>query len=253
MIKEYKTILITGASSGLGKELAIQYAKSGITLCLISRNEKNLLETVSICENKGAKVLSKKIDIKDKNGMNEWISALNRLRNIDLVIANAGISAGTCNGVESKEQVYDIFETNIMGVLNTIEPIIPSMIKRKSGQIALISSMSSFIGMSSCPAYSSSKACITAYGEGLRGFLKQYNIGVSIVCPGFIKTPLTDKNKFYMPMIISAEKAAFKIIKGIQKNKGMIAFPFIIYLIMKFLRFLPFSWSNYIMSLLPKK
>ena len=253
MKKEYKTILITGASSGLGRELAIQYANTGITLFLTARNKKRLLETVVSCETKGASVLSKDIDVKNKKELKDWILECDKLKNIDLIIANAGISAGTSNGTESEEQVYDIYETNILGVLNTIEPIIPVMQARKNGQIALISSMSSFIGMASCPAYSSSKACITSYGEGLRGYLKDYNIGVSIVCPGFIKTPLTDKNKFVMPFIMSTEKASKKIIKGISKNKGMIAFPFIMYFVLKLLRFLPFSWTNYFLSKLPKK
>ena len=164
MKKEYKTILITGASSGLGKELAIQYANTGITLFLTARNKKRLLETVVSCETKGASVLSKDIDVKNKKELKDWILECDKLKNIDLIIANAGISAGTSNGTESEEQVYDIYETNILGVLNTIEPIIPVMQARKNGQIALISSMSSFIGMASCPAYSSSKACITSYG-----------------------------------------------------------------------------------------
>ena len=127
------------------------------------------------------------------------------------------------------------------------------MTKRKNGQIALISSMSVFIGMASCPAYSSSKACITAYGEGLRGYLKYYNVGVSIICPSFIKTPLTDKNNFAMPLITTAEKASKKIITGISKNKGLITFPIVIYVLLKFLRFMPFNFVNYIFSKLPKK
>ena len=253
MKKQYKTILITGASSGLGKELAEQFANNGITLFLTGRNKKRLLETVVSCEAKGASVLSMDLDVKNKEDLKKWIIECDKLKQIDLVIANAGISAGTSSGVEDSEQVYDIYETNIFGVLNTIQPIIPEMIKRKNGQIALISSMSSFIGMSSCPAYSSSKACVLAYGEALRGYLKNYNIGVSVICPGFIKTPLTDKNNFKMPFLMSTEKASKKIINGLIKNKGLIAFPFIMYFILKILKFLPFSLTNFIMSKLPKK
>ncbi len=253
MKKIYKTILITGASSGLGKELAEQYAKPNITLFLTGRDKNRLLETVILCETKGANVLSKNLDIRDKDLIKEWITECNKLKPIDLIIANAGISAGTYNGTETYEQIYDIYNTNIFGVLNTLQPIIPEMINRKTGQIAIISSMSSFIGMPSCPAYSSSKACITSYGEALRGYLKQYNIGVSIICPGFIKTPLTDKNNFKMPFLMSTKKASKKIIKGLSKNKGLITFPIILYIILKFLKFLPFDLTIYIMSKLPKK
>lgn len=251
--KEFKTILITGASSGLGRELAIQYAKPNIMLYLTGRNKTRLLETVVSCETKGASVLFKDIDVKDRKTLKNWILECDKLKNIDLVIANAGISAGTFGGTEPDEQVYNIYETNIFGVLNTIEPIIPIMQKRRSGQIALISSMSSFVGMASCPAYSSSKSCITSYGEGLRGYLKYHNVGVSIVCPGFIKTPLTAKNQFAMPFIMEPEKAAKKIIDGISKNKGLITFPLIMYFTLKLLKLLPFSWSNWILSKLPKK
>ena len=142
MKKTYKTILITGASSGLGRELAIQYANKGIILYLTGRNKSRLLDTVNICQDKGASVLSKDIDIKDKESLYNWIVECDKLHNIDLIIANAGISAGTSCNKEDSSQVYDIYETNIIGVLNTIQPIIPLMIKRRQGQIALISSMS---------------------------------------------------------------------------------------------------------------
>lgn len=252
-MKSYKAILITGASSGLGRELAIQYAKSGVILYLTARNKTRLLETVVSCETRGANVLSKSIDVRDKETLKNWILDCDKIKSIDLVIANAGISAGTLDSVKPDKQVYEIYETNIIGMLNTIEPLIPLMKNRQSGQIVLISSMASFIGMASCPAYSSSKACITSYGEGLRGCLKYHNVGVSIVCPGFIKTPLTDKNQFIMPFIISPQKAAKKIIKGISKNKGLITFPFCTYVFLKLLKLFPFSWVNYLFSLLPKK
>jgi len=248
-----KNILITGASSGLGKELAIQLANKDIILFLTARNENRLLETINICKNKGAAVHYKILNIKDKEDIKNWILECDKIHNIDLIIANAGISAGTANGNETSNQVYDIFETNIYGVLNTIEPIIPKMINRHKGQIAIISSMSAFIGMPSCPAYSASKACILAYGQALRGHLQNYNINVSIICPGFIKTPLTDKNKFKMPFITTTEKASKKIINGLSKNKGLIVFPLIIYISLKILRILPFSWINYIFSKFPKK
>lgn len=253
MKKTYKTILITGASSGLGRELAIQYANKGIILYLTGRNKSRLLDTVNICQDKGANVLSKDIDVKDKESLYDWVVECDKLNNIDLVIANAGISAGTSFNKKDSSQVYDIYETNIIGVLNTIQPIIPLMMKRRQGQIALISSMSSFIGMPSCPAYSSSKACISSYGEGLRGYLKQFNIGVSVICPGFIKTPLTDCNNFPMPLLMPVDKASKKIIEGLEKNKGLITFPIIIYIMLKILRFLPFCITNYIFSKLPKK
>jgi short-subunit dehydrogenase len=241
-------ILITGASSGLGRGLAIEFANQNINLFITGRNKKRLEETAKLCKNKGANVVSKTLNIQDKKNLETWILECDDLKNIDLIIANAGISGETSNN-----DTYEIFNTNIFGVLNTIEPLIPRMIDRRKGQIILISSMSSFFGMASCPAYSSSKACISAYGEALRGYLKQYNIKVSTVCPGFIKTPLTNKNNFKMPFLMSVEESTKIIKKGILKNKGLIVFPFRIYFILKLLKILPYSLSNFIFSKLPKK
>ncbi|MDR2527354.1 MAG: SDR family NAD(P)-dependent oxidoreductase [Rickettsiales bacterium] len=249
----FKNILITGASSGLGKRLAIDFSNKGVNLFLFGRNEERLKDVVCVCEKRGAKVNYNMVDVRDKDKMKELITDLDNKNNIDLVIANAGISAGTFGGDEPNEDVYTIFDINIYGVLNTIEPLIPKMIERKKGQISIISSMSSFIGMSGCPAYSSSKSCVSHYGEALRGYLKQYNIRVSVICPGFIRTPLTAKNKFAMPLIMDVDKASGIIKKGIVKNKGMIAFPFSIYILLKFIRLLPFDFVNYIFSKLPEK
>lgn len=253
-MKNYKSILITGASSGLGKSLAIEYANKEVYLFLTARNREKLEETANLCKNLGAIVFFETNDIKNREDIKDFVLRSNNIKKLDLIIANAGISIETCdNFCENSDRLYDVLNTNIFGVINTVEPIIPEMIKNKSGQIAIISSMSSFVGLPSCIAYSSSKACISAYGEALRGSLKQYNIGVSTISPGFIKTPLTDKNKFQMPLMISSEKAA-KIIKTkLSKNKGLITFPIIIYFLMKFLRFLPYSFTNYIISKFPKK
>lgn len=127
------------------------------------------------------------------------------------------------------------------------------MITRKKGNIAIISSMAGLIGLSSAPSYSASKACIRVFGEALRGYLKQYNVHTTVVIPGYIKTPMTDVNNFPMPFMISVEKAAEKIIKGISNNKGVIVFPITIYLLLKFLSFLPNQLIDYINSKLPGK
>ena len=246
-------VFITGASSGIGAALAREFANRGATLGLMARRQEALDDLIKTLPNSD-RHHGYACDVTDRLRLIELARQFDKtVGGADIVIANAGISAGTFGGTEPDEQVYEIFNTNIFGVLNTIEPLIPEMIKRKSGQIAIISSMSSFIGMASCPAYSSSKACMTAYGEALRGYLKYHNIGVSTICPGFIKTPLTDKNKFIMPLIMSVEKASKKIIKGISKNKGMVAFPLILYILLKITRLMPFPIVNYLFAKLPKK
>ena len=249
-----KNIIITGASSGLGKALAIEYANKDTTLFLTGRNQSRLCITANACIKKGAKVFYKPINIKDREKLKNWINDINNDYRIDLVIANCGISGGTSKqNIENSEQVYDIFDTNIYGVLNTILPVINIMKKQKSGNIAIISSMASFLPLPSSPSYSATKVCIRYFGESLYNNLKNDNIHVSIICPGFIKTPLTDRNNFKMPFLMEVEKASKIIKNGIEKNKKLIIFPKIMYFLSKLIDILPNFIKDFILSKLPKK
>ena len=206
-MKNPQNILITGASGGIGQSLAQLYSKSNINLFLCGRNEKKLQEVKALCEALGAKVIIKSFDIKNELAAKEFIEEIEEKFAIDLVIANAGISAGTALGTESFEQVKEVFLTNINGVLNIIHPAIEKMKLRKKGQIAIISSLAGFVGLPSSPTYSASKAAIRVYGEGLRGNLAEFGIEVSVICPGYIKTPMTDVNNFWMPFLMSRKNA----------------------------------------------
>jgi len=248
-----QTILITGASSGLGYEIALQYSKPHIRLILVGRNVDQLNKIANLCSLRGAETYLLALDIREKKALNEHLTNFSTQYGIDVVIACAGVSAGTLQGPESPSQVETIVETNINGVLNTIMPIIPHMITRRKGNIVIISSMAGLVGISSAPSYSASKACIRVFGEALRGYLKQYNVHTTVVIPGYIKTPMTDVNNFPMPFMISVEKAAEKIIKGISNNKGVIVFPITIYLLLKLLSLLPNQLIDYINSKLPGK
>lgn len=257
-MKEPKTILITGASSGLGKSLALAYAAYGKKLFLIGRDGARLAATSEECRHLGADVRNVTIDVTDAEKMRDWIiSADTECGGIDLVIANAGISGGTggqgVNSGESESQVRKIFETNIDGTINTLEPIIPLMKKRRNGQIAIISSLASFRGLPSAPAYSASKAAVRFYGEALRGELREHGIGVSVICPGYIKTPMTDVNKFPMPLIMEAEDAADLIRNRLEKNPPRIAFPFPLYFVIWLAGLLSPKLTDPIFERLPRK
>ena len=247
------TILITGASSGLGYELALQYSNSNVRLILIGRNIDQLNKIANLCHDKGAVTHVVAIDIRDKAKMAEHLTKFCDQYGIDIAIACAGVSAGTLDGPESPSQIEIIFDTNINGVLNTIMPLVPYMIARRKGSIVIVSSMAGLVGLSSAPSYSASKACIRVFGEALRGYLSQYNVNTTVVIPGYIKTPMTDVNNFPMPFIVSTTEAAQKIIKGIANNKGVIAFPTIIYIILKCLSCLPNQLISYINSKIPGK
>jgi short-subunit dehydrogenase len=227
-MKDPKSILITGANSGLGKALSEEYAKKGVTLFLTGRDSARLSQIEKICQDKGAKVVTKSLDITSSKDVGDWIL---KIKNLDLVIANAGISAGTSGGVESEKQIASIFAANIDGVINTINPAIKIMSKKGSGQIAIMSSLAGFRGLPSSPAYSASKAAVRVYGEGLRGSLAKLGIQVNVICPGYIKTPMTDVNEFPMPFLMEAPKAARIIKKSLENNKSRIAFPFGLYFV----------------------
>lgn len=218
-------IVITGASSGIGAALALHYAGSGVRLELLGRNEDRLKDIARRCEKSGATVHIALVDVTDRESMEECLTAIDAFAPIDLLIANAGISGGMGGTGESAEQVHAIFSVNVDGVLNTIQPIIPRMAARGKGQIAIMSSLAGIRGLPSAPAYSASKAAVRFYGEGLRGYLKKSGVEVSVICPGYIKTPLTDKNTFPMPFIMDPEVAAKRIAKGLARNCSRIAFP----------------------------
>lgn len=220
-----KNIAITGASSGLGAALARHYAAPGVTLHLQGRDAARLSQVASMCQEREATVYQQVVDVTDAAAMQEWLVNADNTSPLDLVIANAGISAGTGGTGESTEQVRAIFATNIDGVINTVQPLIPAMMARKRGHIAIMSSLAGIRALPSSPAYSASKACVRYYGESLRGWLCHHGVDVSVICPGYIKTPMTDVNDFPMPFIMKVDDAAKRIAHGLAKNKARIAFP----------------------------
>jgi short-subunit dehydrogenase len=225
-MKNPKNILITGASSGLGAALALQYAAPGVQLFLQGRNAQRLHAVAQSCETRGAHVSSACLDVVDASSLSNWIKACDEQAPLDLIIANAGISAGTGGRAgEPASQVRRLFSTNIDGVINTLYPALPAMISRGRGQLAIISSLAGIRALPSSPAYSASKACVRYFGEALRGSLRGSGVAVSVVCPGYIRTPMTDVNRFPMPFLMSAEKAALTIAKGLEKGRTRIGFP----------------------------
>ncbi|WP_448205537.1 SDR family NAD(P)-dependent oxidoreductase [Azospirillum sp. sgz302134] len=224
-MRDPRSIVITGASSGIGEELAYVYAATGAALALTGRDAARLGAVAERCRALGATVESAVLDAADRDAMSGWLAAVDRRAPVDLVIANAGISAGTGHGTESEEQARRIFQVNLDGVLNTIHPLLPAMQTRRRGQIALMASLASFRGMPGAPAYCASKAAVRVYGESLRGDLAGQGIGVSVICPGFVKSRMTAVNRFPMPFLMDTDRAARVIRRGLARNKARISFP----------------------------
>jgi short-subunit dehydrogenase len=246
-------IAITGASSGIGAALALSYAGRGITLALHGRDSDRLelvAQRVRAC---GAVAVTAPGDVTDRQGMAQWLEERAKASPLDLVIANAGISAGTGSGGETQDQVEQIFAINVQGVFNTVHAAIPSMLQRGAGQIAIMASLAGFRGLPGCPAYSASKAAVRVYGEALRGELAVNGVQISVICPGYIKTPMTAVNNFTMPFLMDADRAALIIKKGLELNRARIAFPFPLYAAVRLLAALPIGLTDKFMSRLPKK
>ncbi|MBT4878928.1 MAG: SDR family NAD(P)-dependent oxidoreductase [Alphaproteobacteria bacterium] len=248
-----KNIIITGASSGLGKELALNFAKKKANLLLIARNKSRLNEVAILATKYGAKVISEICDVFDKDKLHKIILDFDNNYPVDLIIANAGVSAGTSQGSESLAQFHNILNINIYGVINSIHPLLSKFKDRKSGQIALVSSMAALHALPSAPAYSCSKICVKYYGDALRAELRKYNVKVNIIFPGYIKTAMTEKNNFPMPLLMNCDKAASKIVRGLESNNAYIIFPKVIYLVMKLLNIAPLYFQDKVFANLPKK
>ena len=248
-----KHILITGASSGIGAALAVCYAAHGVHLSLHGRNQTRLEQVAAAVRKLGATAATHCGDVGDAKDIESWIKDCDFHQPIDLLIANAGISGGSGEICETPQQATAIFSTNVQGVLNSLHPVIPLMTLRKHGQIAIISSLASFRGFAGASSYCASKAALRVYGEALRGELRPHNVGVSVVCPGYIKTPMTDINPFPMPLMMSAERSAKIIRRGLGRNQARIAFPFRMYLLVRLLALLPQDWINMMTKERPRK
>lgn len=246
-------VLITGASSGIGAALALAYARHGVQLSLAGRDDKRLGEVAAAAGTRGAEVQSIILDVRDRDAMTAWTIAADARQPIDLVIANAGISGGTHGGPESAEQTRAVFAINLDGVLNTVLPLVPRMVARGSGQIALISSLAGHRGFPGAPAYCASKAAVKVWGESLRGELSPRGVKVNVVMPGFIKSPMTDVNDFPMPFLMSAERAAGIIRDGLAKDRARIAFPWQTSMLAWFVAMVSPTIMDPLLRRLPKK
>ena len=235
-----KSYWITGASSGIGRALAEFYAKPGFKLGLVARRADKLDEVASYCRNLGADVYLYVADVRDAEAMrmaaNHFLSCIG---SVDIIIANAGIRAEEGPDYLDKDLPLDVMNTNFIGVINTFAPFIPSMRERKSGHLAVISSIAAFRGTQNSGLYSASKAAVNIWTESLRLRLKPFSISVSTLCAGFVDTEMTRDITFAMPGLLSAKDAAKAIDYGIRHRKRIYIFPWQSRLIWTFFRMLP--------------
>ena len=234
-----KTIWITGASSGIGKSLAIKFANEGWKVAVSARRE-SLLKELS---DKYPNIELFPLDVTDSNKCNSvFKDIVEKYENVEICVFGTGIHDPNSEKEFNLEKIKKIMEVNFFGTMNSINSIYDYYKKKKSGQISIISSVAGYRGLPAAAAYCASKSALTSFAESFYFEMKRKNVRVSLVSPGFIKTPMTDQNDFPMPMIKSPEFAAQQIYLGLTKKKGFeIHFPKAFTYFLKFLRILPHS------------
>ena len=237
MSKIQKKIWITGASSGIGKALAEKFAKENWKVAVSARRE-DLLKELAQNEN----ISSFPLDVTDEQKIKEAFSKiLNEFNDLDLCVFCTGAYEPKLEKEINKEQIKKIMNINFFGILNCVKAVEDYFKNKKVGHISIVSSVAAYRGLPNSTGYGPSKAALTNFTESLYFDFKKYNVRVSLVSPGFIKTPLTDKNTFPMPFIKSPEYAANKMYKGLAiRSKFEISFPIELVALIKVLRILPY-------------
>ena len=251
--RTFKSILITGASSGIGHAVALGFAKPGVHLTITGRHTDRLHALEAQLIAKGANVTAQILDVVDRVAMIEMARNAEANNPFDLVIANAGIASSSNDDTPAEELIRDIFDVNLAGVLNTVLPAATLMRARGAGHIAIVSSIAGLRGLPTAPAYSASKVAVKAWGEAMRPQLAANGVGMTIIIPGFVESRITDANTFPMPFIMPAEKAAKIIVSGLQRRKRTIAFPWQMVWLMRCLTSLPGPIFDTVLSRGPKK
>ena len=221
-----RVVLITGASSGIGRGLAIEIARRGARVGLVARRSDVVDEVVREIEAAGGQALGVPADVQSKDSIRAAADKLRAgLGPIDILIANAGIGPTRDAADFNADEVSEVMNVNVIGASNSVAAVIPEMVASGSGQLVAISSLAAYRGLPRSAAYCASKAAVSAFFESLRLDLEPRGIDVTIIHPGFIKTPLTTGRNANMPYLMELDDAVGKIVRAIEKRRKRYSFP----------------------------
>jgi short-subunit dehydrogenase len=241
-----KRVFLTGASSGIGEGLALDLASRGAVLGLIARRKEMLDDLAARCTAAGGEACGYGVDVTDAADLSRAADDFRReFDNIDIMIANAGISGGNeeCRAFVASA-VKRVIDTNLIGAVNAVHAVLPAMLERGAGHLVAISSLAGFRGLPKSAAYSASKAAMTVYFESVRLDVQSRGVAVTIIQPGFIRTPLTGGRNAKMPFLMELEGAIPYFRRAIEQKKRFAAFPWQLAALVRIARFLPAKWYD---------
>jgi short-subunit dehydrogenase len=232
--------VITGASSGIGWALARVLAAEGCKVGLVARRREQLAWLADDIKQEGGIAAFAPADVSERAPTVEAIQQVaSQLGPVDLLIANAGVGAPTVLEPLNVADVEKMFRVNVLGVVYAIEAVLPQMLERGCGHLAAVSSLAAYKGLPGESGYTASKAAVNVFMEGLRIHLRDRGIFVTTICPGFVRTPMTEVNKFHMPWLMEADDAARRIVRALQRRRKVYNFPWQLALLMKVTAWLP--------------
>jgi short-subunit dehydrogenase len=240
MLFANQVAVVTGASSGIGWALARELAAQGCRVGLVARRQDRLDALAAEIRAAGGRAARAVADVGDRA---RTVTAIHAVRDelgpVDLLIANAGVAAPTFLEPVNVEQVEEMFRVNVLGMVYAIEAVLPEMLRCGRGHLAGVSSLAAYKGLPGESAYCASKAAVNSYLEGLRIQLRDRGIAVTTLCPGFVKTPMTDVMATKMPWLIEADEAARRMVRALRRRRKVYNFPWQTTLLMKATRWLP--------------
>jgi short-subunit dehydrogenase len=242
-----KTVMITGASSGIGKGLAMTIAARGGRLALIARREDALNEIVNEIRAANGTAIAVAADVRDAEVLRQAADKIRaELGPIDVLIANAGVGVTDHANNLDPHKVSEVMNINVLGAVNSVAAVLPEMVERKSGHLVAIASLAGYRGLAKSAAYCASKAALSSFFESLRIDLRHTGVTVSIIYPGFIKTPLTSGRQAKMPYLMELDDGVKKIVSAIEKGKKSYAFPWQLATIVRSSLLMPSSLYDWI-------